>query len=67
LAIARYKKFCEPKIVIAIARATHENRVFRGDGVVEELNDPVDVGVIVNPALGKESGECVERRPGDAL
>jgi hypothetical protein len=67
LAIARYKKICEPKIAIAIAGATHENRIFRGDGIVEELDNPVDVGVIVNPALGKESGECVERGPGDAL
>jgi hypothetical protein len=66
LAIDRYK-VCEPKIAIAIAGATHENRIFRGDGVIEELDNPVDVGVIINPALGKESGECVERRPSDAL
>jgi hypothetical protein len=31
------------------------------------LDDSVDIGVVINPALGKESGECVKRRPGDAL
>jgi hypothetical protein len=47
--------------------ATHENCILRGDGVVEKLDDAVDIGVVVNPALGKESGECVKRGPGDAL
>jgi hypothetical protein len=54
-------------MAIAIADATHENRVFRGNGVVKELDDPVDISVVVNPALGKESGKCVKRGPGDTL
>jgi hypothetical protein len=54
-------------MAIAIAGATHENRVFRGNGVVKKLDDSVDIGVVINPALGKESGECLKRGPGNAL
>jgi hypothetical protein len=58
---------CKPKIAITIARATHENPILRGDSVVKELDDSVDVGVVINLALGKESSECVKGGPSDAL
>jgi hypothetical protein len=54
-------------MAIAIADATHKNRVFRGNGVVKKLDDLVNISVVVNPALGKESGEGVKRGPGDTL
>jgi hypothetical protein len=46
---------------------THENLIFRSNGVVKKLDDVVDIGVVVNPALGKESGEHVKRGTGNAL
>jgi hypothetical protein len=54
-------------MAITIADTTHENRVFRGNSVVKQLDDSVDIGVVVDPALGKESRERMKRGPGDTL
>jgi hypothetical protein len=66
-AIVCYRRSHKSKIAIAIVDKTHESRVFGGYGVVEKLDDAVEASGIIDPALGKESRQSVERGAGDAL
>jgi hypothetical protein len=46
---------------------TYKNHVLGGDGVVEQLDDAVKTSIVIDPALGEESRQSMERGAGDTL